>query len=89
MGYYFSVFVDSVLRLDVERSKKDSWNLSDFVEWEWESKASNDVVSYQFFEDVLLLDCAFVVAKNESLPNVLNSVLFIKGLKAGATLIPI
>ena len=64
--------------MDVERNKKDSWNLSDFVEWEWESKASNEVVG---FEEVLLLDCAFVVAKNESLLNVLNSVLFIKGLK--------
>jgi hypothetical protein len=80
-GYYFAAFVDGVLRLDVERSEKDSWNLSDFVEWEWESKASNDVVGYHFLEEVLLLDCAFVVAKNESLINVLNSVLFIKGLK--------
>jgi hypothetical protein len=55
--------------------------LNDFVEWEWESKTLNDIVSYQFFEEVLLLDCAFVVAKNESLLNVLNFVLFIKGLK--------
>ncbi len=75
------MFIDGVLRLDVERSEKDSWNLSDFVEWEWESEALNDVVSYHFFEEVLLLDCAFVVAKNKSLLNVLNSVLFIKGLK--------
>ena len=67
--------------MDVERSEKDSWNLSDFVGWEWESEASNDVVGNQFFEEVLLLDCAFVVAKNESLLNILNSVLFIKGLK--------
>ena len=81
MGYYFSAFNDSVLRLDVERSEKDSWNLSDFVEWEWESEVSNNVVGYQFLEEVLLLDCTFVVAKNKSLLNVLNSVLFIKGLK--------
>ena len=67
--------------MDVERSEEDSWNLSDFVEWEWESKASNDVVSYQFFEEVLLLDCTFVVAEIKSLHNVLNSVLFINGLK--------
>ena len=80
-GYYFSAFVDSVLHLDVERSKKNSWNLSDFVEWEWESEASNDVVGYQFLEEVLLLDCTFVVAKNKSFLNVLNSVLFIKRLK--------
>ena len=33
------------------------------------------------FEEVLSLDCAFVVAKNKSLFNVLNSVLFIKVLK--------
>ena len=75
------MFVDGVLRLDVEKSEKDSWNLSDFVKWEWESKALNNVIGYQFFEEVLLLDCAFVVAKNKSLLNVLNSVLFIKGLK--------
>ncbi len=69
--------------MDVERSKNDSWNLSDFVEWEWEreSKALNNVGGYQFFKEVLLLDCAFVVSKNESLLNDLNSVLFIKGLK--------
>ena len=67
--------------MDVERSEKDSWNLSDFVKWEWESEASNNVAGYQFFEEVLLLDCAFVVAKNESLFKVSNSVLFIKGLK--------
>ena len=33
------------------------------------------------FEEVLSLDCAFVVAKTKSLFNVLNSVLFIKVLK--------
>ena len=80
-GYYFSAFVDSVLHLDVERSKKNSWNLSDFVEWEWESEASNDIASYQFLEEVQLLDCTFVVAKNKSFLNVLNSVLFIERLK--------
>ena len=67
--------------MDVERSEKDSWNLSDFVKWEWESEASNDVVGYQLLEEVLLLDCTFVVAKNKNFFNVLNSVLFIKGLK--------
>ena len=67
--------------MDVERSEKDSWNLSDFVEWEWESEVSNNVVGYQFLEEVLLLDCTFVVAKNKSFLNVLNSVLFIKRLK--------
>ena len=67
--------------MHVERSKKDSWNLSDFVKWEWESKDFNNNVGYQFLEKVLLLDCAFVVAKNESPLNVLNYVLFIKGLK--------
>ncbi len=81
LGYFFAAFVDGVLHLDVERSEKDSWNLSDFVEWDWESEALNDVVGYQFFEEVLLLDCAFVVDKDESLLNVLNSVPFIKGLK--------
>ncbi len=38
-------------------------NLSDFVKWEWEREASNNIVSYQFFKVVLLLDCAFVVTK--------------------------
>ena len=33
-GYYFAMFVDGVLRLDIEKSEKDSWNLSDFVKWE-------------------------------------------------------
>jgi hypothetical protein len=35
-GCYFAAFIDGVLRLDVERSEKDSWNLSDFFVWEWE-----------------------------------------------------
>jgi hypothetical protein len=55
--------------------------LSDFVKWEWKSEASNDVAGYQFLEEVLLLDCAFVVAKNKNLLDILNPVLFIKELK--------
>jgi hypothetical protein len=39
---YHATFVDGVLRLDVERSEEDSWDLSNFVEGERESKISND-----------------------------------------------
>jgi hypothetical protein len=78
---YFAAFIDGILRLDVERSKEDSRDLSDFVEWKRESKTSNDVVGHQFHKEVLLFDCAFVIAKNEGLLNVLHSVIFVKGLK--------
>ncbi len=56
-------------------------DLSDFVEWKWESKTSNDVVGHQLHKEVLLFDCAFVIAKEEGLPDVLFSVIFVKGLK--------
>ena len=58
-----------------------SWDLSDFVEWMWESKTLNDVVDHQFHKEVLLFDCAFVIAKDEGLLDVLYSVIFVKGLK--------
>ena len=67
--------------MDVERSEEDSRDLSDFVEWKWESKTSNDVVGHQFHEEVLLFDRAFVIAKDEGLLDVLYSVIFVKGLK--------
>jgi hypothetical protein len=60
--------------LDVERSEEDSRDLSDFVEWKWESKTLNDVVGHQFHEEVLFFDCAFVIAKDEGLLDVLYSV---------------
>ena len=75
------MFVDGILCLDVERSKEDSRDLSDFFEWKWESETSNDVVGHQFHEEVLLFDCAFVAAKKEGLLDVLYSVIFVKGLK--------
>ena len=78
---YFAAFVDGILRLDVERSEEDSRDLSDFAEWKWESETSNDVVGHQFHEEVLLFDCAFVIAKDEGLLDVLYSVIFVKGLK--------
>jgi hypothetical protein len=68
---YFAAFVDGILRLDVERSEEDSRDLSDFAEWKWESETSNDVVGHQFHEEVLLFDCAFVIAKDEGLLDVL------------------
>jgi len=80
-GNYPAAFVDGILRLDVERSEEYSQDLSDVVEWKWKSETSNDVVGHQFLKEILLFDCAFVIAKNESLLNVLYSVLFIKGLK--------
>ena len=79
--YFFAAFIDGILRLDIERSEEDSRDLSDFVEWKWESKTSNDVVGHQFHEEVLLFDCAFVIAKDEGLLDVLYSVIFVKGLK--------
>jgi hypothetical protein len=75
------MFVDGILHLDVERSKEDSRDLSDFVEWKRESKTSNDIVCHQFQKEVLLFDCAIVIAKNEGLLDVLYSVIFVKGLK--------
>ena len=79
--YFFAAFIDGILRLDIERSEEDSRDLSDFVEWKWESKTSNDVVGHQFHEEVLLFDCAFVIAKDEGLLDLLYSVVFVKGLK--------
>ena len=67
--------------MDVERSEENSRDLSDFVEWKWESNTSNDVVDHQFHEEVLLFDCAFVIAKEEGLLDVLYSVIFVEGLK--------
>ena len=55
--------VDGILRLHVEGSEENSWDLSNFVKWKWEGKTSNDVVDHQFHEEVLLFDCAFVIAK--------------------------
>jgi len=81
LGNYFATFVDGILRLDVKRSKENSRDPSDFVKWKWESETSNDVVGHQFHEEVLLFDCAFVIAKDEGLLNVLYSVIDIKGLK--------
>ena len=75
------MFVDGILRLDVERSKEYSRDLSDVVEWKWKSETSNDVVGHQCLKEILLFDCAFVIAKNEGLLNVLYSVNFVKGLK--------
>jgi hypothetical protein len=69
------------LHLDVERSKEDSWDLSDFVEGKWDSKTSNDVIGHQCYEEVLLLDCVFVVAKNKGFLNVIDLVLFVEKLK--------
>jgi hypothetical protein len=43
--------------------------------------SGSGVVGHQFFEEVLLFDCAFMIAKNYCLIDVLYSVLFIKGLK--------
>ena len=57
------MFVDGILRLDVERSKEYSRDLSDVVEWKWKSETLNDVISHQFLEEILLFDCAFVIAK--------------------------
>ena len=76
-----SALVDGILRLDVERSEEYSQDLSDVVEWKWKSETSNDVVGHQFHEEVLLFDCAFVIAKEEGLLDVLYSVIFVKGLK--------
>ena len=70
--------VDGILRLDVEGSEENSWDLSNFVKWKWEGETSNDVVGHK---EVLLFDCAFVNAKEEGLLDVLFSVIFIKGLK--------
>jgi hypothetical protein len=75
------VFVDGILCLDVEGSEENSRDLSDFVKWKWEGETSNDVVGHQFHEEVLLFDCAFVIAKEEGLLNVLYYVIFVKGLK--------
>ena len=75
------MFVDGILRLDVEGSEENSWDLSDFFKWKWEGKTSNDVVGHQFHEEVLLFDCAFVIAKNTGLLDILYPVLYIKGLK--------
>ncbi len=61
-------------------SEEDSRDLSDFVKWERESETSNDVASHQFYEEVLLMDCAFEINKNKSFFNVLYSVIFV-GLK--------
>ena len=46
---YHATFVDGVLRLDVERSKEDSWDLSNFVEGERESEISNNFVRMDVF----------------------------------------
>ncbi len=79
--YFFAAFIDGILHLDIERSEEDSRDLSDFVEWKWESETSNDVVGHQFHEEVLLFDCAFVIAKDEGLLDLIYSVVFVKGLK--------
>ncbi len=76
-----SRFVDGILCLDVEGSEENSQDLSDFVKWKWEGKTSNDIVGHQFHEEVLLFDCAFVIAKEEGLIDILYSVIFVKGLK--------
>ena len=67
--------------MDVKRSKKDSWDMNNFVEGKRESKTSNDVVCHQLSEEILLLDCAIVVAKNKGFFDVLDLVLFVERLK--------
>ncbi len=75
------MFVDGILRLDVEGSEENSWDLSDFVKGKWEGETSNDVIGHQFHKEILLFDCTFVIAKEEGLLDVLYSVIFVKGLK--------
>ena len=67
--------------MDIERSKEYSRDLSDFVEWKWESETSNDIIGHKFFEEVLLFDCAFVIVKNKSRLKLLYSVLLVERLK--------
>jgi hypothetical protein len=76
-----AAFVDCILRLDVERSKENSRDLSNFAEWKRDGKTSNNIVGYKFLEEFLLFDCTFVVSKIECLLNVLYSVLFVERLK--------
>ena len=75
--------VDGILRLDVEGSEENSWDLSNFVKWKWEGETSNDVVGHK---EVLLFDCAFVNAKEEGLLDVLFFCHLHQGAE-GATLI--
>jgi hypothetical protein len=76
-----SVFVDGILRLDVERSEENSRDLSNFAEWKRDGKTSNNVVGYRFLEEFLLFVCAFVVSEIEGVFDVLYSVLFVDRLK--------
>ena len=76
-----SSFVDGILRLDVERSEENSWDLSDFAEWKRDCKTSDNIVSYEFLEEFLLFVCAFVVSEIEGVFDVLYSVLFCERLK--------
>ena len=72
-----SAFVDGILRLDVEWSEENSWDLSDFAEWKRDCKTSDNIIGYEFLEEFFLFVCTFVVSKIEGIFDILYSVLFV------------
>jgi hypothetical protein len=80
LGDDLAKFVDGILLLDVHRSNEDVRNFLGLREGEGKTIAEVNVLQHEVQEEIRLHQGSLVIAKDESLSNICQPAVLVKGL---------